>query len=261
MLQAFPDPIIHSTMAPSGVTLNLSRSTYLKLKTMAVSYYLPSADKDRIVWGKNYNSKFPGYAALLGFTAAETTAVQNDIAMFIYSMDILEIFKTEMQERTQYKDTLRDGPIGKPLGAFPSMPALPVAPVAVPAGVFPRIMAIVKRAKAHSNYNEAIGKDLGIIGAEQSSVMDDLKPVLTVTKTGGNVIVKYKKGKADGLQLYSRRGTETEFTLLAVVTKTEYKDTRPNLVPSQAETRQYQAWYFKNDESIGQISDDVTFVV
>lgn len=228
---------------------------------MAKSYYLPIADKEKAAWLKNFSTKFNGYATTLGFTAADATAVANDSAYFSYALDVVETFRSELRERTSYKDILRDGPVGAPLGALPSVPVAPAPPTAVLAGVFPRISAIVKRMKAFPTYTEAIGKDCGIIGAEMVSVAAIMKPTLTVSKEGGNVIVKYTKGTAAGIQLLSKRGTEVEFSLLAVVTKTSYKDTRPNLVTGQAETRVYKAWFIKDDEAIGQVSDDVTFVV
>jgi hypothetical protein len=228
---------------------------------MAKTYYMPRIDKERAAWLKNFGVKFGGYSPTFGFVAADVTSVLNDSNMFIYSLDTIETFKTELRERTQYKDILRDGPLGSVLGAVPSVPTLPAAPAIVAAGIFPRISAIVKRIKAHPNYTEAIGKDLGIIGSESVEVFAIQKPILSITKEGGNVIIKYTRGSADGLQIFSKRGSETAFTQLAVITKTTYKDTRPNLIPGQPETRIYQAWFTKDDTIIGQISDDVTFVV
>jgi hypothetical protein len=228
---------------------------------MAKSYYLPSSDKDRAAWLKNFSAKFNGYATTLGFTAADATSVANDSAYFSYALDVAEIYKSELKERTSYKDILRDGPIGSPLGALPTVPVLPPPPTVVLAGVFPRISGIVRRMKAFPTYTDAIGKDCGIIGTETLSVAAVMKPTLNITKEGGNVIVKYIKSSATGIQLWSKRGAEADFTLLAVVTKTSYKDTRPNLVTGQAETRVYKAWYIKEDQLIGQISDEVTFVM
>ena len=228
---------------------------------MAKSYYLPITDKEKAVWLKNFSIKFNGYATSLGFTAADATAVANDSAAFSYMLDVIEAFKSETQERVGFKDILRDGPLGAVIGAMPSVPVFPAAPAGVPAGVFPRVNAIVKRMKAHPAYTEAIGKDCGIIGAETVIVAAVLKPVLAVSKEGGNVIINYKKGAAAGIRLLSKRGNETEFTLLSVVNKTSFKDTRANLVAGQPETRHYCAWFIIDDEAVGQCSDDVTFVV
>jgi hypothetical protein len=78
-----------------------------------------------------------------------------------------------------------------------------------------------------------------------------VKPRLELLLEGGFVHVKYVRGHTEGMYLYSLRGTETEFTLLATVTKPTYKDTRPNLLVGQAEKRQYRAFYMVGDVAVG----------
>ena len=109
---------------------------------MSKSFYLPRKDKEKAIWLNNFASKFTSCAAELGFTAADVSAVNKDAAMFSYFINLIEVFTTEKEERVSYKDLLRDGPIGKPMGAFPSMPAIPAAPASVAAGIFPRIARI-----------------------------------------------------------------------------------------------------------------------
>ena len=71
--------------------------------------------------------------------------------------------------------------------------------------------------------------------------MSTTQPVLTLSFDGGLVHAKYIRGHAEGIFLYCMRGTETAFTLLAIITKTIYVDLRPNLIVGQAEKRQYRA--------------------
>lgn len=228
---------------------------------MAKSYYLPNADKDKAAWLKNFSSKFGTYATNLGFVPEDIVSVANDSVAFSYALDVIETFKTETQERTKYKDILRDGPIGSPLGAAPAFPPLPPPAPTVASGIFPRTAAIVKRMKAHPNYTDAIGRDCGIIGAESQNNEAEMKPDLIVSKEGGNVIVKYTKGEAEGIRLLCKRGNETEYTFLAVVTKTSFKDTRPNQNANQPETRHYCAWFLVEDQAIGQCSDEVSVLI
>ena len=232
---------------------------------MSQTYYLPRTDKDKAIWLKNFSAKFNGYATGLGFVAADATAIAADSAAFSYIIDQLEIFKTESKERTAYKDKLAGAAIGSPLGALPTIPTLPAAPASVPAGIFTRISGTVKRIKGHPSYNEAIGKDLGIIGTVAATPgyakIVSGKPTITLAINGGKVEVKYKKGDAEGIQLFSKRGNETEFSLLSVVTKHLYTDKRPNLTASQPEKREYLAYYMQDDEPIGQSSDSVSVVI
>ncbi|MBY0426098.1 MAG: hypothetical protein K2Q22_10710 [Cytophagales bacterium] len=228
---------------------------------MSTKTYLPETDKEKSVWLKNFAAKFAVYATQLGFLAADVTAIANDSAFFTWVLDLLEAFRTGTKDRTKYKNILRDGPLGTTLGAVPTAPAIAAAPTAVAAGVFPRISSYVKRIKAHPNYTEAIGQDMGIIGTDISFMSDDEdKPTLVTKKVGGVIQIKYVKGTADGIYLFSRRGSETEFSSLGVVTKTTYKDDRPNLIPGQPEKREYYAWFMKKDQKIGQESDTVSIV-
>lgn len=229
---------------------------------MAKTYYLPTGDRNKALWHRNFSTTFAGYASLLGFTEADVASLNNDSAAFTYVLDDMELFKSEAQERTSYKDLLRDGASGTALGPFPAVPILPKAPTAVAAGIFPRVTSMVKRIKAHPNYTEAIGRDLGIIGADDSSTQRiALKPTLTLSTDGGAVVVKYTKGNTAGIRLLCCRGSETEFTLLATVTKPTYKDNRPNLVAGQPEQRKYCAWFLQDDQPTGQCSDEVSIVV
>lgn len=230
---------------------------------MAAKTFLPNRDKERSIWLKNFSTKFASYYLLFGFVIADLNALAADSAAYAWILETIELFKTEAKERTSFKNILRNGPIGTTLGAYPSLPTLPAVPAtAVTAGVFPRVSNLVKRIKAHPNYTKAIGEDLGVEGVDVDTFLsEEDKPVLTLSKNGGNVIVKYVKGNADGIHLYCKRGEETDFTLLAVVTKNAYKDTRPNKTAKQPETREYYAWFMKNDEITGTDSDTAEIVV
>lgn len=228
---------------------------------MAGGSFIPRADKDKAVWLKNFANKFSGYATTFGFVAADVTSVNNDSASFSYQLDILELFKTETQERTAYKDLLRDGPLATVAVPAPGLPTIPAAPVAVAPGIFVRISNIAKRIKAHPAYTDSIGKDLGIISSATVQALAETKPTLKLSTDGGQIVVKYIKNGMPGIRIMAKRASETDFTLLAVVTQATYKDTRTNATPGTPEIRQYCAWYFDKDEPVGQCSDVVSITV
>lgn len=89
----------------------------------------------------------------------------------------------------------------------------------------------------------------------------EAKPNLTASKEGNWVVVGFNKNKADGVHVYSRRGGEKDFSFLAADTEAPYHDKRSNLVPGQAETREYKAWYFEDEDIFGQESDVVSITV
>jgi hypothetical protein len=71
----------------------------------------------------------------------------------------------------------------------------------------------------------------------------------------------YQYFKAHVESIYSKRGSETEFTYLATDTHSPYTDNRVKLDSGKPEERQYYAYYFSNDYEVGQASDIVTAVM
>jgi hypothetical protein len=244
---------------------------------MAKSFYLPSNDNNKRAWLNNFSTQLSSLGAGLGVTATEITEVQKDVLAVNYVLENLEIFKTESQERTRYKDLLFEGEIGSPLGDLPGLPTLPVAPSSVPAGVFKRISKLVQRIKNHANYNEALGKNLGIIGAEKVIDYDNLKVNVSLKYSNSDgVALDFVKGKMDGVVIYSGTivqetapegvtpGTELEppvmiWTELSRATISPFIDTRLN-AGNLPETRNYKMRYMKKDQPVGKDSDTITVI-
>ena len=162
---------------------------------------MPSADQDRLIWLNNFAGKFASAATPLGFVAADVTSVNNDAAMFTYLVNLVETFTTAKEQRVQYKNLIKDGPLGKVAGAVPTASTVAAAPTAVAAGIFPRIAQLVQRIKNSPTYNEGIGRDLGIIGADQSADSVMFKPVLKLVMKGGQVEIQWAKGNADAIYI------------------------------------------------------------
>lgn len=246
---------------------------------MKKSFYLPNGDKEKLAWFKTFKTIFAEIAAKFGFTPAEVTAISNDYLAIEYLLSIIDVFKTETQERTRYKDLLFDGDATVNLGDYPTLPDLPTAPtVVVTAGVFKRIAKIVQRIKTHPNYNEAIGKNLGIIGHEQSIDIDIVKPVVTVkTVTSDSISLDFVKGTMEGVAVFAgtpyhtpteagstpEAGTETEAEMswveIARINHSPFVDTRSNS-SNKTETRYYKMRYFKKDILVGQESDIIRVI-
>jgi len=224
---------------------------------MARKFYLPTADTERVIWLHNFASKFAQLAPALGFTAADVTSVTNDAAMFAYLMGQVETFTTAKEQRVKFKNLLRDGPIGKPTGSMPLMPAVVGPPAMVAAGILPRIAQVVQRIKNYPAYTEAMGKDLGIIGAEQTDNVDTMKPVLKLVNVAGQVVVKWKKYKADAVHIEVDRG-EGVWTLLAIDAVPHYIDKTRIAGPA---VWRYRAMYIVADVLVGQWSDVVSITV
>jgi hypothetical protein len=91
-------------------------------------------------------------------------------------------------------------------------------------GIVSRVTGLAARIKNHRNYSEAIGKDLGIVGAEQIDDPNARKPILGIDFLAGHPLIRWKKGGASA-------------------------------------TWKYRAIYHQRDDQVGQWSDVVTITV
>lgn len=72
---------------------------------------------------------------------------------------------------------------------------------------------------------------------------------------------RYAKHSYQGIDLYSCRTGEKEFTLLGRFNMSRWEDRRPNLVPAHPEQRAYYAVFVGRDQQVGAQSPTVSLVV
>ena len=111
---------------------------------------------------------------------------------------------------------------------------------------------LAQRIKKSTAYTEVIGKQLNIIGAEDTTDMTQEQPTLYASvKAGGVVEIDFNKMDAEGVHIYGMRDGETVFSYLASETHAAYVDNRPLLAAGKPETRQYKAVFFIGKSEIG----------
>lgn len=241
---------------------------------MKKSPYLPKGDKERRTWINNFDTQITSIGPLLGISASEIDSIHDDTKVVNYLLDNLEVFKAETQERTRYKDILFDGDIGIPVGDLPDMPVLAAPPSAVPAGIFKRVAKIVQRMKNHPNYNEALGKSLGIIGSEKQIDVDNAMVAINVRRNASDgVALDFIKGPFDGVIVYAGTYSPKSTTIADSVANSEepvliwteigragispFVDNRPNGT-SKPETRYYRMRYHKKEIPVGKDSNTIS---
>ena len=224
---------------------------------MAKDRYMPWAESKAVIWMNNFAANFAAYSTALGFTAADVTALNNDVAMFAYQVNMVEMLTASKQQQVSYKNLLKFGPIGKPGGAPPAAPVVPAPPTTVEPGILPRIASLVRRIKASPTYTEAIGKALGIVGAEMVRNVDTIQPVLKLVASGGSIEVQWTKGSADAIHIEVDRGSGT-WQFLAIDSIPHYQDKTPITTPA---VWKYRAAYIVKDKRIGQWSAETSIAV
>lgn len=222
--------------------------------------FTPKDDNGKAALLDNLAAKLPKYAAPLEVSAADLASAQADATAFRYALNVLNQMRQNAQLWTAHKNLLRDG--GAASADLPAAPALPTPiPAAVAPGIFVRFAALVARIKKHKNYTDAIGQDLGIIGADQVIDPAAWKPQLDIQMQAGRPTVLWDKGDADSLEIQVDRGDSKGFAFLAIDTEPDYPDTAALPAPGTSALWKYKAIYRLHDEQVGQWSDVLSTTV
>ncbi|HEY6169382.1 MAG TPA: hypothetical protein VI454_15175, partial [Verrucomicrobiae bacterium] len=133
-----------------------------------------------------------------------------------------------------------------------TVPALPAGVVAVAAGALERLVLFVQTIKASPHYTDAIGMQLGIVGAEDADENPLPTFTLKVERGGGCECVRviFKKYGRQGVVVFSRRGNGA-WELLAIDLASPYLDERPLLAAGVPEVREYRLQYYDDSTPVG----------
>lgn len=199
--------------------------------------YIPKRKGDMDTWEENFLAEVSGVATAVGILPADVTPITVEVTRhrtdYSSSQTALAAAKSAVTKETNQKKTM--------LGL---------------------VRPFVNRIKAAPGYTTDMGNTLKIIGEDSVFVPDTAKPVISVELFGGDIKINFNHPReVDGVKIYSKRGSETSFTLLAVDTESPYIDNRANQTPGTAEKREYYAFYFDDDAQIGLQSDEVNISI
>ena len=224
---------------------------------MAKNYYLPRDDSGKAQLLEHLARRLPAYAETLEVSAADIASLQADAEAFRHAIASTDSIQANARQWTAYKNLQRDG--GVHVNPRPQLPHLPVPARDVAPGIVPRLIALVSRLKTARNYNEAIGRDLQIIGAEQAVDTGDWKPALDLGIKAGHPVIKWPKGDADAIEIWADRDDGQGFRLATITSGTDYTDTSTR--PASGAVWKYKAIYRLRDAQVGQWSGVVSVAV
>ena len=223
-----------------------------------MSDIIPTPDMKFLQLLQKLDTKLGGYAVTLSIPAGDLTQLHADRLWFEFALLQTGVFKDEYAERVEYKNILRNGPLGTPNNAWPTLDSIVFPPNTPPApGIEPRVRALIRRLKAHANFTTAIGDDLDI-NTPAPTPPEIIKPTVRVEAlpnccTQGT----YIKGEFDGALVQSKRGAG-DWETLGVKMRASFTDERPPLNAGQPEIRQYRLRYMDGDTPVGEWSDVVS---
>lgn len=212
---------------------------------------IPQNDQEFVQLLSTLAHKLPNYAAQLGISLAELNSLQADALFMAAMVRANTSAQAYAKAWTAFRGRARNGGSGT-MTTFPNPADVSMWPARVVPGIEKRTRLLARRIKSSINYNHSIGKDLGIVATQGAAAGD--APKLSVKLKDGYPNLRFSKGKAQGVRIFSKRGSETEFTFLAIDTRSPYVDIRPNLTEGVPERREYHAFYFEDDRIVGQQS-------
>ena len=234
------------------------------------TYYLPVKDGTRVIWLNNFSAKLKtNYATLLNVATATITQTVDDAADFQAMINLIDAYKKYLHNLIIYKDHLKAGnKAGTPLGTIAAPPALPTFSSTLTDDIFGRITKLVQILKRNTNYNDNIGENLGIIGADTPhfvglpSERKILKPIFKYKlEAGGHPLVHWRKNKMHAVYMVVDRGDGKGFVFLGVFTKAKYLDSFALPALGAAALWKYKGIYYENDAITGEWSDELTIPV
>lgn len=198
--------------------------------------FVPTSNDALVTWLVNLRTKIALYAAQLGLTAAQVTAMQALCDQLVTAIQLVDQKKADLAAVIAARTTL----------AGTTIPALRLAAAQwrkLPA-VTPAIIAELKIASTTTPFDP-----------------DAFKATLTADVFPGFVRFKFVKDQTDGILLNCRLKGQMAWNFVSRDTNSPYEDHTPVATPGVAEQREYQAQGILNDAPIGQPSDIVSVTV
>jgi hypothetical protein len=225
--------------------------------------YYPSRIGDQVNWLDNYAVKLPIHGAALGVIAGDITASVNDAKYANYVLGTwLSAVRNFSPSTTDAVDDVLAGSGSGPM-VLPTFtaPALPAGITAAIPGTLTRIFGLIAKMKLSAGYTEAIGTDLGIVGAaETEKALPKFSAELLQGAGCQCVKLSFYKYNHMGVYIESRRGTGA-WEFQAIDTENPYMDERPLLQAGTPEVREYRMRFWDKGTPNGDWTDVVRVTV
>lgn len=200
---------------------------------MVRTRYMPRADGDLLVWLDNFSKQLATYGATVGLDAAGIKALQEQCTAIATA-------------------------VGEDERAYAGWRAAVAHSAAVKDGGLNAVAAAVAHLDTHPRCTDAIRAALRITAPQttaQPLALGEHKIPFTLEGLPGRVVVKWRKGGLDGVNVYGQRGGETEWVLLGRDNRPPYDDLRPPTQPGASEVRRYRLVGVVDDREVTPPSD------
>ena len=218
---------------------------------MARRPWWPATLADQVVLLNNFSLKIGTYATTLGWTPAQVIAAALVCAEMRDAAQYADASRATMQAVTQWRDLVFSGePEGSPAMPIPVFPASPAFDAT--RGNLHQFMRLRDQILANNAYTEAIGQDLGLVGAEISPISpESVAPSLKITVTDGDTV--NVAGSMQGMNAMKLVYTPTGGTgrEVAFLTSTPAGFTITKTDPTKPENGELRAFFYKKNAPYG----------
>jgi len=217
---------------------------------MANQPFLPGREGDQSLFYTNIQTKIGGYYTDLEIPTTRQAKLTLVLNWLIWAWHIyLPARRADPIAATHWRQQLAYGTSDATTNTAPPTPAALTPPTGTPFyGMLTWLLEEIGRWKKAEGYTDAIGADLGIIGA--AAIVHSAPPPLYPGDVAqNNVELTFNLYEHDGVWIESQRQGEAGFTFLVTETGSPYVDNRPVKVPGQAEWRDYRACWWDADEA------------
>jgi hypothetical protein len=143
--------------------------------------FIPGSDGALLLWHDKLKTQATAIGATLGITADDLTEIGDDNTEIHAKVNTATTATTAAQTANQQKaDAKRE--------------------------LVQHVRLFAKRVKGHRNYTTALGIQLGVEGAEDTTDMTVAQPTVVANPLPHGVVeLAFNKSKADGVNLYCQR--------------------------------------------------------
>ncbi|HQU85182.1 MAG TPA: hypothetical protein PKY59_18730 [Pyrinomonadaceae bacterium] len=220
---------------------------------MAFRRWFPLALQEQAAFFRNFTRVFVEIAVSLGFTAEDIAKLEADNAVMQYLAQMDYGLQAYMKSFSSFKRNITTSK-ERHLPVYPILPDFAEPPI-VPYGIFQRLFKLADRIEASDGYTESIGGRLGILPkAKEALRIEELDLQLKIeTRAEGVLIIRFVKGKTNGVNLYVQRENSADwqdfgrFFKSPVELKLGEKDAKP-------ETVQIRGRYIIGNKAVGEMS-------
>ena len=227
---------------------------------MTTTSYMPVNDSGKADLLEHLSKALLPYSTLLNIAAEDMTSLTADAVCFRYALHSAGDMQAYSQNWTAFKNQLREGSGNSASWPVPPVLVTPIPPAVKP-GVITRLSSLAAQIKTHKNYTIAIGKDLGLIGAEVIIDPVTWKPIISVQFQAGHPIVQWTKGQASAIEIWVDRNDTKGFGLMTINTEPNTQDMFVLPETGTSEMWRYKAIYLLHDVQVGQWSDVISVSV